>query len=743
MAEEYPDAKPWCERALKAVLQLWDPHRHQGYWDATDHQQYCRPVGEAPLRPTVTFNAILAFADTGLFLPETQVRKGILECEPAQLQITGIDFVPRADAILQRIIMSDEWVTEVLNSSSHAKAPRSTRALVVLAPMLAAIRALTRYAPDVTVQMLRERLKKGTKQVAEIFTNELFQRPERLTDEFHRPDPQWKMSPQLAHYAAVAITKCITLERTVFADRGGETQGHEAAGSGTSTAPTVLEVLEPLRQRFRTYFLREIDRHLARKLDPSQLAFALHGLRVLDESERYSPVFREGVRAVVEGRLPDGCWPPGATVAFFERSGGEVRQPSVEIALQLAGCTVRRSALFRCEPFESELLKVGLPALKQQLAYLARSYQNLGKYTGWEDDRLRASGVVRMHINAQAARLANAIRSADVILERERILAKYKHEYHARAEEEAWRGPPTCEERWEKDVIEPDTTIKPCQKLRDKIIKPIAGQMQLGYYFLRPAKDGVSLILYGPPGSGKTYLLNQFAAALGWPLVSLSPGDFIREGLERIESAAREIFDDLRRLDHAVVLFDECDELFRKRPKKPKSTARNILSFATASMLPKLQQLHDARKVVFVLATNFIRNLDMAVRREGRFDLLLLFDRPDESARLQLAHTSIESARAGLSAMTKQQIEEIATKVARHTAGRMTKQVIDLAKAAGKAGGWSRELKAKMDGQSVSDYQDWCQREGEDELKAAQASAAIVQAKKAQWKPVLDEKSAG
>src|SRR5262249_17538576 len=151
----------------------------------------------------------------------------------------------------------------------------------------------------------------------------------------------------------------------------------------------------------------------------------------------------------------------------YHESGnvGPVRQPSVEIAHALADCTFRRSALFRCEEHEVELLNLALPALKQQLRYLAASFQELeGRYTGWADDRLRAPGEVRMLVNATAARLINTIRLAEVARERATILSRYKPEWPAT---EPWREGKRPEDLWAK-VFDPDEILKPCERLLNK-----------------------------------------------------------------------------------------------------------------------------------------------------------------------------------------------------------------------------------------------------------------------------------
>jgi len=167
------------------------------------------------------------------------------------------------------------------------------------------------------------------------------------------------------------------------------------------------------------------------------------------------------------------------------------------------------------------------------------------------------------------------------------------------------------------------------QALREKVLRPVVEKPGR-----RP--DKASLIFYGPPGSRKTSLVKQMGRALGWPVVVLSPPDFLGEsGLDGFEGSAARIFKDLMRLRRVVILFDECEDFFKPRrrssgqpdDKKGQSQserpeARTIGAFLTAGMLPRLQRLRDNRWVIFVLATNIeeLDELDEAVRRPGRFD---------------------------------------------------------------------------------------------------------------------------
>jgi SpoVK/Ycf46/Vps4 family AAA+-type ATPase len=187
------------------------------------------------------------------------------------------------------------------------------------------------------------------------------------------------------------------------------------------------------------------------------------------------------------------------------------------------------------------------------------------------------------------------------------------------------------------------------------------------------------------------------------------------------------------KLDHAVVFLDECDELFRDRADAEPGV-RNILSFATASMLPKLQRLHDARKVIFVLGTNFVQNIDLAIRRPGRFDAILLFDRPDHRARDAVAANTIAKRRgtpvADLDAADKTEVQQIANS----SAGWMIEQVISRAT-------------SYLDGKTHSppataDYEDWCTGDGEHEISAAGVEATLKDRILARWKPFIKLKPA-
>lgn len=145
-----------------------------------------------------------------------------------------------------------------------------------------------------------------------------------------------------------------------------------------------------------------------------------------------------------------------------------------------------------------------------------------------------------------------------------------------------------------------------------------------------------SMILFGPPGTGKTTLPEVLAKTAGKDLIVVTPGDFLSAGGEGLAQRAGDVMVALGMLTRCVVLFDELDAVIQDRStsaERPNSP----FSFLTAVMLTRFGELNSAAKknrFVFLLATNYIQRLDAAAIRPGRFSNKRGIYSPDLASRM-------------------------------------------------------------------------------------------------------------
>jgi SpoVK/Ycf46/Vps4 family AAA+-type ATPase len=142
------------------------------------------------------------------------------------------------------------------------------------------------------------------------------------------------------------------------------------------------------------------------------------------------------------------------------------------------------------------------------------------------------------------------------------------------------------------------------------------------------------LLLYGPPGCGKTFLARAIAGELGASFLSVGLHEVLGMWLGSSERNIHELFERARRLAPCVVFIDEVDALGQKRTNLSQSALRG----SVVQLLSELDGVDaDQNDGVFVLgATNQPWDIDPALRRPGRFDRTVLVVPPDAEARARI-----------------------------------------------------------------------------------------------------------
>jgi len=142
------------------------------------------------------------------------------------------------------------------------------------------------------------------------------------------------------------------------------------------------------------------------------------------------------------------------------------------------------------------------------------------------------------------------------------------------------------------------------------------------------------ILMYGPPGCGKTLLARAVATESEANFISIKGPEVFSKWVGESEKAIREVFRKARMAAPAVIFLDEIDSLTPRRGMGMSDSG--VSERVISQLLTEMDGMVTLQDIVVIAATNRPDMVDSAVLRPGRFDRLIYVPEPDEKSRLQI-----------------------------------------------------------------------------------------------------------
>ena len=169
------------------------------------------------------------------------------------------------------------------------------------------------------------------------------------------------------------------------------------------------------------------------------------------------------------------------------------------------------------------------------------------------------------------------------------------------------------------------------QHLREAVEWPLKSPEIFNRLGIKPPKG---ILLYGPPGCGKTLLARAVATESEANFITIKGPEVFSKWVGESEKAIREVFRKARMAAPAVIFLDEMDSLAPRRGLG--FTDSGVTERVISQLLTEMDGIVTLEDIVVIAATNRPDIVDSAVLRPGRFDRLIYVPEPDEKSRLQI-----------------------------------------------------------------------------------------------------------
>ncbi|NHJ33620.1 MAG: CDC48 family AAA ATPase, partial [Asgard group archaeon] len=204
--------------------------------------------------------------------------------------------------------------------------------------------------------------------------------------------------------------------------------------------------------------------------------------------------------------------------------------------------------------------------------------------------------------------------------------------------------------RW-TDVGGLDTQVR---ELKEAIEWPLKFKESFSRLGISPPRG---ILLFGPPGCGKTLLAKAVATESEVNFISIKGPEVMSKWVGESEKAVREIFRKAKMAAPTIIFFDEIDALAPKRGSGfgDSGTTERVIS----QLLTEIDGLEMIKQIVIIAATNRPDIVDSALLRPGRFDRFVLIPPPDQKARLKILQIFTKEMPLGDDVDLKQIVKDI------------------------------------------------------------------------------------
>jgi transitional endoplasmic reticulum ATPase len=168
------------------------------------------------------------------------------------------------------------------------------------------------------------------------------------------------------------------------------------------------------------------------------------------------------------------------------------------------------------------------------------------------------------------------------------------------------------------------------QSLKEAVEWPLKNPDSFKRLGIRPPRG---ILLYGPPGCGKTYIAKALANETGVNFIAVKGPEVMTMWVGESERKLRDIFRRAKQVSPAIILFDEIDSL---APKRGIEFGTRVTEQIVSQLLTEMSGIEEMEGVVVIATTNRPDIIDPALLRPGRFDRLIYVPAPDEKTRLEI-----------------------------------------------------------------------------------------------------------